>query len=232
IQSLSLDVNLVSEGGAVTLEDEGFELLRAADAAGAWIIEDDYVGEFHYGPHNPPPLKSMDATGRVIYVGTFSKSMFPALRLGYVVAPPKLVATFHRIAGATMQGAPSSMQAIMAKFITEGHFPTHIRRMREVYAERRNTLLAEAARELDGLLDVQRVETGFHTMGDLPPGLRDTDLAEAATRAGIATAPLSRFTITPVARQAITLGFGAVPPQQIVAGVRALSLVLRDLVGR
>ncbi|OWU79124.1 PLP-dependent aminotransferase family protein [Phaeobacter sp. 22II1-1F12B] len=207
-----------------------FDLLQAAENASAWIIEDDYVGEFHYGPHAPPPLKSMDTSGRVIYVGTFSKSMFPALRLGYVVAPPKLAPMFHRIAGATMQGAPTSMQAIMADFINEGHFAAHIRRMRDVYAERRDCLMRESARHLDGLLAVEATDTGFHTVADLlDPDLKDTTLAQAAKAAGIATEPLSRFTIDPVRRQAITLGFSAVPPAQISRSVAALADCLRSL---
>ena len=138
-----------------------FELLRAAERAGAWIVEDDFVGEFHYSGRPPPTLKSVDEGGRVIYVGTFSKSLFPALRLGYLVAPPKLVETFHRIVSATVQGAPTHFQSVVARFIQEGHFAAHIRRMRKVYAERKDALLDAAARHLDGLVTVKQTETGF-----------------------------------------------------------------------
>lgn len=211
-----------------------FELLRAAEAAGAWIVEDDYVGEFHYGSHAPVPLKSMDTGGRVIYVGTFSKSMFPGLRLGYVVAPPQLAPVFRRLAGATLQGAPSSTQAIMADFMDQGHFASHIRRMRGVYAERRDALMAAAARDLEGLLHLHPTETGFHTLGDLSDpltrgGLSARAVADAACAAGIATAPLCRYTLAPVARQAITLGFSAVPPAQIARGVADLARVIEGL---
>ncbi|MEO3417033.1 PLP-dependent aminotransferase family protein [Roseovarius sp. CAU 1744] len=215
--------------GTTMTTDRRFELLRAAENARAWIIEDDYVGEFHYGAHTPLPLKSIDTSGRVIYVGTFSKALFPALRLGYAVAPPKLVPFFQRIAGATMQGAPASMQSIVADFINEGHFAAHIRRMRDIYAERRDALLSEADRTLNGLLKVRPTDTGFHTIGDLThPGLSDVTVSQAARQAGISAAPLSRFTIQPVPRQAITLGFSAVPPAQIVKGVQALAPVLRE----
>ena len=216
-------------GTTMTVERR-FELLHAAKQAGAWIIEDDFVGEFHYGSHTPPPLKSFDTSGRVIYVGTFSKTMFPALRLGYVVAPPELVPFFRRISGATMQGAPSSIQAIMADFINEGHFAAHIRRMRGIYAERRDALMNAAVRQLSGVLTVQPTETGFHTIGDLvDPWLADVAVAQAAQAAGISTAPLSRFTIEPIARQAITLGFSAVPPAQITKGIGALAAVIKAL---
>lgn len=207
-----------------------FDLLRAAETADAWIVEDDYVGEFHYGAHAPPTLKSIDTTGRVIYVGTFSKALFPALRLGYAVAPARLVPIFHRIAGATLQGVSAGIQAITAEFIDEGHLAAHIRRMRGIYAERRDALMSAAARDLAGLLDIRPTETGFHTIGtSTDTTLRDTTLALAAEQAGIATAPLSRFTIRPVARQAITLGFSAVPPAQIERGVQTLAAALRGL---
>ena len=129
-----------------------------------------------------------------------------------------------------MQGAPTSMQAIMADFINEGHFAAHIRRMRDVYTERRDCLMSESARRLDGLLAVEPTDTGFHTVADLlNPDLKDTTLALAAKAAGIATEPLSRFTIDPVQRQAITLGFSAVPPAQISRSVAALADCLRSL---
>ncbi|MEX0278874.1 MAG: PLP-dependent aminotransferase family protein [Ruegeria sp.] len=207
------------------------ELLQAAESAEAWIIEDDFVGEFHYGTETLPPLKSIDASGRVIYVGTFSKALFPALRLGYVVAPPKLVPIFQRIAQATMQGTPASLQTTVADFINEGHFAAHIRRMRDIYAERRDALLSEAHRSLGGLLDVRHTDTGFHTVGDLlHPSLTDVDISHAARQEKIVTAPLSRFTIRPVPRQAIMLGFSAVPPAQIRKGVQTLAKVIQNAV--
>ncbi len=219
--------------GVTMTTQRRFDLLHAAEAAGAWIIEDDYVGEFHYGAHMPAPLKSMDTSGRVLYVGTFSKSLFPALRLGYVVAPPRLVPIFQRVAGATMQGAAAAEQSIVADFIIEGHFAAHLRRMRDIYAQRRDRLMAEAARALPGLLHVEPTETGFHTIGDLGgPGLCDIEVAQAAQTAGIATAPLGRYTIRPIERQGITLGFSAVPPQHMARAVEALARVIGDLSAR
>ena len=117
----------------------------------------------------PPTLKSVDEGGRVIYVGSFSKSLFPALRLGYLVAPPKLVDTFRRIGSATVQGAPTHFQAIVARFIQEGQFAAHIRRMRKIYAERKDVLIDAASRHLDGMLTVKPTDTGFHTNARLAP---------------------------------------------------------------
>lgn len=215
-------------GVTMTL-DRRLELLQAAEDAGAWVIEDDYVGEFHYGSHMPPPLKSIDASGRVIYVGTFSKALFPAVRLGYAVAPPKLAGIFRRIAGATMQGVSSSVQDVVATFIMEGHFSAHIRRMREIYAARRDALLLRADAELAGLLDVWPTDTGFHTIGYLRTGGPDeATVAAAAQAAGLATTPLARFSIRPLSRQGLTLGFSAIPPAEIARGVAALAAIIRQ----
>jgi GntR family transcriptional regulator/MocR family aminotransferase len=206
-----------------------FELLRAAERAGAWIIEDDYVGEFHYAGRPAPTLKSVDTSGRVIYVGSFSKTLFAALRLGYVVAPPELVDVFHRVAGATLQGAPTSLQSIVASFIEHGHFASHIRRMRHVYGERIHTLVDAASRHLGGLIDVAPSDTGFHTIGRLAEGFDESRVARRAAERGLLVSPICRFSITPVTQKGLVLGFSAIPPRMITAGVQALAATLKDM---
>ena len=206
-----------------------FELLRAAERSGAWIVEDDYVGEFNYSGRPPPTLKSVDEGGRVVYVGSFSKSLFPALRLGYVVAPPKLVDIFHRIVGATVQGAPTHLQWVVARFIQEGHFAAHIRRMRKLYAERKDALLDAASRHLGGMLTVRPTETGFQTDGTLAPDFDATEVARQAAERDIVVTPISRFCIVPAAQNGLILGFSAIPPAAIETGVRALSRLLGDM---
>ncbi|MGB3409445.1 MAG: PLP-dependent aminotransferase family protein, partial [Jannaschia sp.] len=156
--------------GHTMSRDRRFDLLQAAARIGAWIVEDDYVGEFHYGRAAQPPLKALDSGGRVIYVGTFSKALFPAIRLGYAIVPRTLAPIFERTLGAAAHGVSHAMQAIVAQFIDEGHFSAHLRRMRDLYRVRRDTLLAESDRHLSGLLEVCPTETGFHTIGLLPPG--------------------------------------------------------------
>lgn len=206
-----------------------FELLRAAERAGAWIVEDDYDGEFFYSGRPLPTLKSVDTAGRVIYVGTFSKSLFPALRLGFLVAPPALAEIFDRIAGATLQGAPTNQQAVVANFIEEGHFASHIRRMRTLYSERQEVLLEAAGARLAGMLDVVRSESGFQTVGYLAEGLDEQRVAEAAARRGVIVAPIRRFCLEPVALQGLALGFSACQPREIRAGVAVLAEVLDKL---
>ena len=136
-----------------------------AEQAGAWIIEDDYDGEFSFGGPPLPTLKSVDATGLVIYVGTFSKSLFPSLRLGYVLAPPALVDTLNIIMNKLLHGVPTSTQAMVAEFIDEGHFAVHLRRMRRIYAERHEALCHAAQARLAGALDIVPSHSGLHTTG-------------------------------------------------------------------
>ena len=204
------------------------ELLNAAGRCGAWIVEDDYDGEFYYSGHPAPTLKSVDTTGRVIYVGTFSKVMFAALRLGYVVAPPELGKMFRRVAGATMQGAPSSLQSIMANFMEQGYFNAHLRRMRRIYAERQTALVEAAAVHLEGLLDVQPTNTGFQTVGRLPEGFDEDAVAARARDRGIILSPLSRFSLAP-AQKGLILGFSAVSSRATASAVQDLADLLRGM---
>ncbi|WP_157961876.1 PLP-dependent aminotransferase family protein [Acuticoccus kandeliae] len=213
--------------GTTMSRDRRFELLAAAEDIGAWILEDDYVGEFHYGRSPLPPLKALDGSGRVVYIGTFSKALFPAIRLGYAVVPAALVDIFERTLGAAAHGVSHAMQSIVADFIAEGHFSAHLRRMRDLYKERRDALLAAAARHLDGRLDVRPTDTGFHTVGLLPPDADERRVEDAVLGAGLATAPLSRFALQPIGVKGLTLGFSAVASHEIERGVERLGRILR-----
>lgn len=218
--------------GSVMSLERRFALLHAAGQAGAWVIEDDYDGEFFYGGRPPPTLKSVDTTGLVIYVGTFSKSLFPALRLGYFVAPPALVDIFRAIMSKFLQGVPSSTQAVVAEFIDEGHFGSHIRRMRRLYAERHEALLGAAAQRLHGLLDVVPTHSGLHTVAFLDAGVPELDVVGAADERRITVSPIGRFAVVPVDVRGLVLGFGGVRPEEIAAGVGVLAEVLEPQVGR
>jgi GntR family transcriptional regulator/MocR family aminotransferase len=215
-------------GGIMSLERR-FALLQAAERADAWIIEDDYDGEFFFGRRPLPTLKSVDRTGRVIYVGTFSKSLFPSLRLGFLLAPPALVETFEKVSASFVQGVPSSLQAIVAEFIDEGGFATHIRRMRRTYAERHATLCEAAGRALAGLLDVVPTDSGLHTIGRLPGHISENEAARAAEERGIVVSPVARFSIEPADVNGLVLGFGGIKPPEIISGVTALAQALESL---
>ena len=204
-------------------------LLQAAEDADAMIIEDDYDGEFCYAGRPTSTLRSMDRRQRVIYVGTFSKSIFPALRLGYFLAPEYLVDVFEKITSAFLQGVPTDLQAVMANFIDEGHFATHIRRMRKIYAERSKVLTEAAHKELAGRIDIVPTNTGLHTIGLLNSRFTEEDVSVAADLKGITLTPISRFCVAPIATKGLVFGFSGIPPESIIAGVDALTQVLEEL---
>ncbi len=218
--------------GHVMSIERRFALLHAAEKAGAWIIEDDYDGEFFFSRRPLPTLKSVDRTGLVIYVGTFSKSLFPALRLGFVVAPPALVDTFSRVSRSFVSGVPTSIQATVASFMEEGYFATHVRRMRRIYSERHAALLEGARRSLGGLLDVVPAESGLHTIGRLAAEISESAAADAAGARDVVVSPVARFSIAPTADNGLVLGFAAVTPREIADGVSRLAASLEPLARR
>jgi GntR family transcriptional regulator/MocR family aminotransferase len=202
-------------------------LLDWARRAGAWVVEDDYDSEFRYAGRPLAALQGLDRNGRVIYLGTFSKTLFPALRLGYLVVPEDLVDSFVA-ARIVMDRQPSTLtQAVVADFIEEGHFLRHIRRMRTLYSERQEALLRAARRELDGLLDVRPCQTGLHLMGWLPDDADDRQASAAAAQAGVEAPPLSSYFLEPCQRGGLLLGYAGSDARQIREGARRLSAALR-----
>ncbi len=198
-------------------------LLSAAEAADAWVVEDDYDGEFCYAGLPPPTLKSTDTADRVIYVGTFSKTLFPALRLGYVLVPKGLVTVFDTLIRSFVTGVPSNPQAVVADFMDEGHFAAHIRRMRKLYAERHDALLEAARAKLTGLLDVVATNTGLHTVGHLPPGFSERDISAGARARHVTVVPFKRFSIEPIGQTGLVLGFSGVGTGDLRKGVDILA---------
>ncbi|HLI10004.1 MAG TPA: PLP-dependent aminotransferase family protein [Alphaproteobacteria bacterium] len=215
--------------GSVMSLARRFALLRAAEDAGAWIVEDDYDGEFFFGGQPLPTLKSVDTTGLVLYVGTFSKSLFPSLRLGYLLAPPALVDIFEKIMGAFLHGVPSYLQAVVAEFIDEGHFATHLRRMRRVYAERHEALREAARAKLGGTLDLVPARSGLHTVGHLAAHLSELEVARIADKRGVIVSPIARFAVAPISVSGLVLGFGSVGVPQIKAGIDVLAGAMESL---
>lgn len=202
-------------------------LLQAASRAGAWVVEDDWDGDFCLAGRPQPALKSADHADRVIYVGTFSKSLFPSLRLGYVVAPHALVRTFEMALEGFSSGVPTSVQAAVAEFMAQGHFATHVRRMRKLYAERHDALVEAAREQLAPWLSIQPTTIGLHAVGSLTDGIDAVEIADAAERRGLTIVPVSRFRMDRgTGSQALVLGFAGVPPARIRAGVRTLAEIL------
>ncbi len=158
--------------------------------------------------------------------------LFPSLRLGYLVVPESLVDRVRAVLSTTTRHAPVPEQAVLADFIAGGHFGRHIRRMREVYAERLGVLVGSAERQLAGLLDVSDVEAGLQTAGWLRGGLTGTAAAESAAARGLLVTPLDRYGHGQRVPEGLQLGFAAIPPGEIRRGVRELATALEGLVNR
>ncbi|HKO19199.1 MAG TPA: PLP-dependent aminotransferase family protein, partial [Acidobacteriaceae bacterium] len=201
-------------------------LLRWAGEAGAWVIEDDYDSEFRYAGRPLTALQGLDAGERVIYCGTFSKTLFPALRLGFAVLPGELVEPFLRARTVTDQQPPALEQAVLADFIAEGHFARHLRRMRREYEARRDCLVAALNEHASGLFDFRRADAGLHLSGTLPAGVDDHRVSAACLREGVEVGPLSRYHLGPSPRSGLILGFGAARPDDIPRAVRTLARVI------
>lgn len=167
-------------------------LLKWASAAGAWIVEDDYDGELRYRGRPLPALKSLDKAGRVLYAGTFSKILFPGLRVGYLVVPDALLSRFAR-AAALLHPAPSALdQAAIATFMAEGHLARHIKRMRRLYELRRDALVEALDETLGDVLRVEPPAGGMHLVARLRRDADDMVIAKRAQERGLAPGALSR----------------------------------------
>ena len=204
------------------------QLLDWAHRSGSWIIEDDYDNEYRYESMPIASLQGLDRNSRVIYIGTFSKTLFPSVRLGYIVIPRDLVGRFLAVRQAMDICPPHLYQAVLNDFIAEGHFARHIRRTRLVYGERRNVLVEALRSELGTSVEVWGAEAGMHLVVTLPKGLRDRTLSELAALQGLWLWPLSRCYLGPARRQGFILGFGSTTPKQIPKAVTQLRRVIES----
>ena len=205
------------------------ELLAAAGDMQAWIVEDDYDSEFRYVSRPLTALQGLDTEGRVVYVGTFSKVMFPALRIGFVIAPHSLLPalTAARQFAGTQQAVLEQM--VLADFIGDGHFERHVRRMRAVYAERQRFLLEALRAECDGLIDAAPAGSGMHLVGWLPGEVDDADVSRRAAARGVDAIPLSAFAVGRGAgRPGVLLGYAHVDPTAMFSAARRLAAAVRE----
>jgi len=203
------------------------QLLESARKSGALILEDDYDSEFRYVGRPVPALQGLDRHGLVLFTGSFSKVLFPSLRLGYLVLPHDLVDRFSATLSITRRHAPLMEQAILSDFITAGHFGRHLRRMRQIYAERLSVLLESARQNLAGLLEISGVEAGLQTVGWLQRGLDSESAAAAAAIRNVEVIPLSTYSHGNVASTGLQLGFAAVDAKEIRRGAQDLAIALQ-----
>jgi GntR family transcriptional regulator/MocR family aminotransferase len=177
------------------------QLLEWAHEAGAWIIEDDYDSEFRYESMPIASLQGLDRNSRVIYIGTFSKTLFPSLRVGYIVVPRDLIQQFLSVRLASDLFPPHLYQAALADFMAQGHFVRHIRRTRQLYRERRSALVESLQQEFGPSLQILGAEAGVHLVINLPQGVRDIQLADRASQEKLWLWPLSRTYFAPPHRR-------------------------------
>jgi len=201
-------------------------LLDWAKRAEAYILEDDYDSEFRFAGRPLAAMQGLDIAGRVIYMGTFSKVLFPALRIGYLILPPLLVEAFLTVRRLMDIHNPIFEQTVLTDFIAEGHFDRHLRRMRKTYAERRLAFL-NAAQELP--LEIQSPPAGIHCIGWLPDGMDDLSLVRDASRHDLELTPVSDFCIEPLDRKGLLLGYGGYSVKEIQNGVRRLAALIHSI---
>ncbi len=208
------------------------ELLDWAIAHDSLIIEDDYDCEYLPGDA-PRPIAAL-SRGRehVIYVNTFGRTLFPSLRLGYLVAPPKLVNGLHEARRLIGGDTTTPNQLVLCDFLTGGHFARHMRQSREAFALRRQTLMEELEKSVVAPLNFTNPAPTSHFCLNLPPDVDDAALAQRAADIGIHVKPLSRFVVGQDKSRGLILGFGPHPPQAIVAAVARFAPLLNDVLAR
>jgi GntR family transcriptional regulator/MocR family aminotransferase len=218
--------------GVVMSLQRRLALLAWAREAKAWILEDDYDSEYRYTGRPLAALRSLDEDGRVIYMGSLSKLLFPSLRLGYLVTPPQLTAAFRQ-ARAVIDDQPSmSSQPALAALFQSGLLAAHVRRMRKRYARRQQLLLQAAAKHLHGQIELRPDEAGLHLVGQ-PVGrtarlFDDEAIAGRLRQAGLVVPPLSRYDVGPQPRRGLMFGYAAVPDMRIEPAIALVAKILKQ----
>lgn len=208
-------------------------LLNWAERTGNWIIEDDFDGEYRYSGRPLAPLRALDRTGRVAYLGNFSKLLFPSLRLSFLVLPASLVDAAEAIMAEGPAAASLLGQGALARFIADGHLAAHLRRTRLLYADRQHALIASAKRHLEGMLYIEPDPGGMHLIArphsDIGPAFDDMAAATAAAAMGVHVSPLSLCYRSQPGAQGLMLGYAGTPETEIDPAIRKLKDVMERL---
>ncbi len=204
------------------------EILDWAKTANAWILEDDYDSEFRYAGKPHLALQGLDQSQRVIYVGTFSKVLFPALRLGYVVVPTPLLASFTAVRTSIDDYPALALQPALHRFIADGHFASHIRKLRKLYEKRQQTMINALQLYAAGRLIAAPAQAGMHLVVRLDPscGLNDEQISNQAEKAKLIVPALSSFYNGKHSSQGLVLGYAGLSEQEINLGVKRLARLL------
>jgi GntR family transcriptional regulator/MocR family aminotransferase len=215
--------------GTIMRLDERLQLLAIAERHNAWIIEDDYDGEYRFRGQPVQALRGLDLSQRVIYVGTFGKTLFSSLRIGFLVVPPSRASAFERALSVTGQFAPLLLQATLADFIREGYFAAHLKRMRRLYVRRQTDFIELCRRELSAWMDVSENDAGMQILGWLNPPFDDRAVARAALRYGVDVQPISINYRHDTPRHGLLLGYAGLDDREIVKAVNGLRAAFQSL---
>jgi GntR family transcriptional regulator/MocR family aminotransferase len=196
-------------------------LLDWARRSDAWIIEDDYLSELQLKGRAAPALASLDHAGRVLHIGSFSKTISPALRLGFIIVPPELGRRFGEFAACLAPAPAAAVQRAVAEFLREGHYLRHLRRMKRLYAARRETLLRCLREMASDSIKVQAT-AGLAVVTLLPEFISDVDIALRALQFGLSPAPLSPWCMQSPLQQGLLLGVTNLNERRLPADCRRL----------
>jgi GntR family transcriptional regulator/MocR family aminotransferase len=217
-------------GVTMTL-DRRMSLLEFAHEHGVWIHEDDYDSDFRYQGRPLAALQGLDTGGRVIYTGTFSKTMFPSLRVAYLIVPRSLVQAFQAAVRVTGQETPMFVQVALHDFMENGHYRSHVRKMHRLYEARQDTFVRAARAILDNYLEVNPGEAGMQLVAFYQDGKHRPGIEELARRHGINVRCLSNYYLDRPRRRGLFLGYAAVAEREMADGIRRLRAALEDCDG-
>lgn len=212
--------------GTLMSASRRLELLDWAEQNRTWIIEDDYDSEYRYASRPLGSLQGMDNSSRVIYIGTFSKVLFPSIRIGYIVVPHELLKQFVQIRESIDIFSPTLYQLALTDFIEEGHFARHLRKMRSIYLERQNALIASLRKHFGNSLTAYNTDGGLHLCVFLSQKIDDQQIAQNAAKRGLSIMPLSSCYAGKKSRSGFVLGFACVNKPQIEIATKILSQII------
>ena len=215
--------------GTIMRMEERLQLLELAERHDAWIVEDDYDGEYRFRGRPAPAMQGLDRAGRVIYIGTFGKTLFQSLRLGFLVAPPALCDSFNRAVSVTGQFAPLLIQVTLADFIRQGYFASHLKRMRRLYARRQERFVELCQQHLGRWMTVVANDSGIQLLGRFTRPLDDRAVAAAALAQGVDVQPISINYHHDAPEHGLLMGYAGLDERQTLAAIAALQAAFRSL---
>ncbi len=215
--------------GTIMRIEERLQLLDIAERHGAWIVEDDFDGEYRFRGRPVPALRGLDHANHVVYIGSFGKTLLPALRIGYLIVPPELVSSFDKAVSITGQFAPLILQATVNDFIRQGYFATHLKRMRRLYARRQANFVKLCREHLGEWVTVSENDSGMQLLASFARPLNDLDVVAAAVKEGLDVQAVSINYHSTEPEHGLLLGYAAMDERQILRAVLALRAAFKRL---